>query len=297
MPRRFKTTEAHIEAFSQQQRLRFEDEMLAHLRQEYGDVLAGRDDAWVRKLIQVGIDQAAEHGIVLERDVARYLELMLVLSPAFDDSDETPWARNILTDVSLSPDEKLDRICEFVLFGERPSEQRSSSRAGRIPRRVHPDAGQAADSEIRAEYPGVDPAQLTMDAADCEYRQAWMSAYNQSLADLEVPPITSRPDAKVGAPAAERPALATGSLTVTLIDAETDRPVVAASVQISGPVVERAVSSFSGRAEFQGIATGEYEVIAADAQQRWGRGSVTVERGRTRVRLACRRSSSMSETH
>jgi hypothetical protein len=282
-----------MEAFSQQQHLRFEDEMLAHLRREYGHVLGRRDDAWVREMIRVGIDQAAEYDIVLERDVARYLELMLVLSPDFDDSDETPWGRNILTDASLSAEEKLDRICEFVLFGEQPRESIQGSKGG-VPRPFHRDAARAADSRIRTEYPGIDPTRLTMDAADCEYRQAWMSTYHQSLADLAVPPITSRPDAEVGAPVAEGPASATGSLTVTLIDAETDRPVVAASVQISGPVVERAVSSFSGRAEFQGIATGAYEVFAIDAQHRLGRGKATVKQGQTQVSLSCRHASGVS---
>lgn len=90
MPRRLTTTDAHFEAFSEQQRQRFEDEMLVYLKLEYSFVLAGREDAWVSELIQIGIERAAEYDVVLERDVARYLELMLALSPDFDDSPKTP---------------------------------------------------------------------------------------------------------------------------------------------------------------------------------------------------------------
>ena len=60
-------------------------------------------------------------------------------------------------------------------------------------------------------------------------------------------------------------------------------------MQVTGPVIERAVADYSGTVRFEGIALGEYEILAVDRQHRLGEGKVTVEPGGTRKTLTCRR--------
>lgn len=116
MPRRFVVSDAHMEAFSKQQRKRFEDEMVLHLTREFPEEANRVGEDWLREMIREGVQSAEGYNILLERDVARYLELMLAISPDFDDSDKTPWAKDILTDERMTGQEKLDRICEHVMF-------------------------------------------------------------------------------------------------------------------------------------------------------------------------------------
>lgn len=288
MPRRFTTTAAHMEAFSQQQRERFEDEMVVHLRREYPAALAQRNDAWVRDLIREGTEQAREYGIILERDVARYVELMLALSPDFDDSRKTPWCKEILNDDSLTAERKLDRIYEFIIF----KDQEDGAKQGlqrQVPRPFHGEAVRVADRTFWARYPELDGRRPTMEPQHEEYRGPWMTHYHQALDDLGVPPATCRPHAEVGAPIEEPPTLPSGDLVITLVDGESRDPIAGASIQVSGPTIERAVSGAAGEARFESIAIGEYEIFAMDLRHRSGQGRVVVKRGETRVSVSCRR--------
>ena len=286
MPERFTVSDAHVEVFSQQQRERFEDEMVVHLRKEFAALLDRRDDAWLRELIQGGIEQAAGYDIVLERDVARYLEFMLALSPDFDDSPRAPWAKDILTDEWITPGEKLDQILEFIMFGQEDEEADQAS-APEAPQPFNVAAVRQADEKFRGQHPALDPRRLTMEYHDEEYRRAWMAFYHEALYGMNIPPVTSRPHARVGDPV-DDPSTS-GELVITLVDAETQEPVPEASVQLSGPVIERAVASSLGTVRFEGIAMGEYDILAVDREQRLGQGRVTVKAGRTHAALSCAR--------
>ena len=82
MPRSFKMSDAHMQAFSEQQRLRFEDEMVVHLQKKFPEETGRVSEDWLREMIREGTATAKGYDIVLEPDVARYLELMLALSPS-----------------------------------------------------------------------------------------------------------------------------------------------------------------------------------------------------------------------
>lgn len=110
MPRMFQISAAHLQAFSEQQRGRFEDEMVVHLRREYPDPSSKMGEARLRELIREGIETARGYHIILEADVARYIELMLTIAPDFDRSQQTPWAPEILANRSATGVDKLNRI-------------------------------------------------------------------------------------------------------------------------------------------------------------------------------------------
>jgi hypothetical protein len=110
MPDTFIITSAHLEAFSRQQTQRFEDEMVLHLRREYPAACVKWSEPDLRALIQHGILTARGYNILLEPDVARYVEFMLTIAPDFDRSNHTPWAREILTRRRQAGSAKLDAI-------------------------------------------------------------------------------------------------------------------------------------------------------------------------------------------
>jgi hypothetical protein len=114
MPNTFIITGDHLEAFSRQQTQRFEDEMVAHLRKVYPAQSARLSEPELRALVAHGIITARGYNILLEPDVARYIEFMLTISPNFDRGDEAPWAAKILTQRRVPANAKLDAIAAEV---------------------------------------------------------------------------------------------------------------------------------------------------------------------------------------
>jgi len=103
-----------MQAFGDQQSRRFENEMVAHLRKEYAYKLACKEEDWVRELVQIGILESSSHGFELEKDVARYIELMVVLSPDFDSNKKFKFAGEALSLEGVSPEQRLDIIYEHM---------------------------------------------------------------------------------------------------------------------------------------------------------------------------------------
>lgn len=115
MNRTFEMTSRHLSAFARQQALRFEDEMVAHLRREYPAESSRMGESRLRELIRTGIERARTYHIVLEADVAGYIELMLAVSPDFDHGAATPWAGAILSQ-RIPGAAKLEQILERLVF-------------------------------------------------------------------------------------------------------------------------------------------------------------------------------------
>ena len=105
-----------MEAFSAQQRERFEEEMTVYVARKYPEESATMADGALRALIHDGVDKARAYDIILEGDVARYIEFMVILGPDFDESENTAWAPAILKNRSATAKSKLDeiwfRMCE-----------------------------------------------------------------------------------------------------------------------------------------------------------------------------------------
>jgi len=64
----------------------------------------------LRQLIDKGIEKGRRYGIVIERDVAKLLDLMVALHPDFDSGSDTAWARDILMRYDLPAGVRLDKI-------------------------------------------------------------------------------------------------------------------------------------------------------------------------------------------
>ncbi len=72
----------------------FEARVLAHVERCFPERHAELGTEEVRAMIRLGIEQAAAFGVVAERDVCKFVDLMLVFGAEFD--RECDWAREIL---------------------------------------------------------------------------------------------------------------------------------------------------------------------------------------------------------
>lgn len=87
---------AQMEVLGRHMAARFEAEMAAHLRACFPEAVAADSDEQLRALVRDGARRAAAHGIVAERDICGYVDLMIVLAPGFDSDPRFPWAQRIL---------------------------------------------------------------------------------------------------------------------------------------------------------------------------------------------------------
>jgi hypothetical protein len=93
---------------------RFEDSMVEHLRKFFSDECELLGEDGTRQTIHYAIERAGEYGIVSERDVCIYTDVMFAFGRDFDKDPKLPWAAQILNDESLkdSPSEKVDKLYE-----------------------------------------------------------------------------------------------------------------------------------------------------------------------------------------
>lgn len=68
----------------------------------------------LRDLIRHGIARAAAYGLVAERDVARFIELMVRVDPAFENRRDMSWATSLLRNASLSPHARIELVHELL---------------------------------------------------------------------------------------------------------------------------------------------------------------------------------------
>lgn len=99
-----------MQALSEQLLRKFEDRLVTHLGEVFPKRCAALGDEKVRAMVKDGTQRAQKYGVVAERDVAMYVDLMLVVRPDFDVARETPWAKPIVGDTALSGPQKVTRL-------------------------------------------------------------------------------------------------------------------------------------------------------------------------------------------
>src|SRR4051812_32188106 len=92
----------------------FERRMVQHLNEFFPRECRRAGDERVRAAISQGIARAAKYAITSEIDVARYIDLSVVLGLDFDAGKRHPWAAEILKNSNLKPGAKLQLIFDRV---------------------------------------------------------------------------------------------------------------------------------------------------------------------------------------
>jgi hypothetical protein len=85
-----------MKRLSEAARMRFEDIMVVHLNKFFPERTQAAGEPKVRELIRYGIRRAGSYQIKAQRDVSRYIDLMIVLGSNFDSDKRLPWAGAIL---------------------------------------------------------------------------------------------------------------------------------------------------------------------------------------------------------
>jgi hypothetical protein len=77
---------------------RFEQRVVAHLREHFPQRMMGIAEQTAREFIQFCIERARGYGIQSERDVVLFVNVALALGQRFDEDPRFKWAADILVD-------------------------------------------------------------------------------------------------------------------------------------------------------------------------------------------------------
>ncbi len=94
------------------------DQLCDHLQRHLPDRCAELGQRETRRLVDLGMDRAAAHGLTMEQDVSSYINLMFVLGRDFDSDPALAWAGKILRDPQV--EDPSDRM---VLLYEEAAER------------------------------------------------------------------------------------------------------------------------------------------------------------------------------
>jgi len=105
-----------MDAFSQAAARSFEDRMVEHLTEFFPEQCEALGEPETREAIQHGINRAKTYGIISERDVCKYIDLMFTFGRDFDEDAELPWAGRILNDDEfVNASVKTDRLYDVAM--------------------------------------------------------------------------------------------------------------------------------------------------------------------------------------
>jgi hypothetical protein len=107
-----------MEALAQATMQHFVRGRVRHLETHFGRHLTGHGLTGPRleAAVQSGIADAQRYGVVFEHDIARYLEFVALLGPAFDEDPVNDWAEDILQRDDLDGTAKVNRISDYLIF-------------------------------------------------------------------------------------------------------------------------------------------------------------------------------------
>ena len=89
----------------------FEDRMITHLKKVFPEQSESLGEPKLRKIIQYGTQRAASYKIISERDVCKYIDLMILYGADFDKDPKLPWAQSILQNKGIKdPTIKIDNL-------------------------------------------------------------------------------------------------------------------------------------------------------------------------------------------
>ena len=96
---------------------RFEDRMVAHLNKSFPEECEVLGEEGTHAAIRFALERAAHYGIVAERDVCMYTDVMFAFGRGFDKDRKLPWAARILNDEALKdkPSEKAERLYHVAM--------------------------------------------------------------------------------------------------------------------------------------------------------------------------------------
>ena len=106
----------------------FEDRVIAHLKKFFPEQSESLGEPKLRETIQYGTQRAAAYRILSERDVCKYIDLMIFYGRDFDKDPKLPWAQSILQNQAIrSPSSKIERLYKAAKKQENQPQPRKQS--------------------------------------------------------------------------------------------------------------------------------------------------------------------------
>jgi hypothetical protein len=106
----------------------FEDRVLVHLKKVFPEQSEALGEPKLRETVQYGTQRAAAYRIISERDVCKYIDLMIFYGRDFDKDPSLPWAQSILQNHAIrNPSSKIERLYKAAKKQENQSQTRKSS--------------------------------------------------------------------------------------------------------------------------------------------------------------------------
>ena len=101
-----------LAVFSDAASTSFEDRVFAHVTKCFPGESAALGDSGVRETIRYGRERASNHGAEGEREVVKYVDLMLAFGRDFDRDPGLSWSSSILNGRWRDATVKLERLYE-----------------------------------------------------------------------------------------------------------------------------------------------------------------------------------------
>jgi hypothetical protein len=103
---------AQMDALARSAMEPFVENVIAHLRRVWPEECAAMGDEGLEAFVARGMARCERYGIETEYDVGRFCDLMLLLTPDFDEDPNIPWAQDILTSPGFDGRVKVDELME-----------------------------------------------------------------------------------------------------------------------------------------------------------------------------------------
>jgi hypothetical protein len=106
---------------------RFEERVLAHLREHFPKEMEALDPEAAQSLVRDALHRARHYGLESESELASFADLSVALGPGFDTDPRYPWAAEILNDDwTPVPATRLERLYERALAYLNEAEERAA---------------------------------------------------------------------------------------------------------------------------------------------------------------------------
>lgn len=88
----------------------YEKRLASHLRKHFAEACDELGEEGLRDAVSYGIKRAKSYGIMVERDVVKYLNLMFVFGRDFDTDPRFPWAASMLHSEDYGPTLRINQV-------------------------------------------------------------------------------------------------------------------------------------------------------------------------------------------
>jgi len=101
----------------------FEDRVVDHLKRAFPQQSEALGEEKMRETIHYGTQRAAAYRITAERDVCKYIDLMVLYGRDFDKDPKLPWAQSVLQNQAIkNPSTKVERLYREAKKQKTPEE-------------------------------------------------------------------------------------------------------------------------------------------------------------------------------